>query len=67
MWHAILSFLAGLLPSAPASHCPYHPMLAHGDNVSRPVMVASAIPYVPCSLAVAGRLAQLGRSGVSNG
>jgi hypothetical protein len=66
MWHAILTFLAGLLPSVPANHCPYHPMLAYGDNASHPVMVASAIPYIPCSF-TAGRLAQLGRSGVSDG
>jgi len=67
MWHAILAFLAGLLPSVPADHCPYHRMWAYGDNASRSVVVASTTPYVPCSFAASGRLAQMARSSASNG
>ena len=68
MWHAILTFLAGLLPQVPADHCPYRPMLAYGDNTSRAVVVvASRAPYSPCSLAASGQLAQFARSSASNG
>jgi hypothetical protein len=68
MWHAILVFLAGLIPPAPAEHCPYHHMWAYGDNVARAVAVAAMAPDTPRSLAIAsGRLAQLSMSGTSNG
>ncbi len=65
MWHAILAFLAGLIPSVPADHCPYHRMWASGDNAAGPVMVASASPYIPCSFAANGHFAGLDSHGAS--
>jgi len=67
MYHAILAFLAGLLHSAPAEYCPYRPMLAYGDNAARPLMIASTIPPVPCSLAARSRLAEVAASRSKDG
>jgi hypothetical protein len=67
MFHAILAFLAGLLHAAPAEYCPYRPMLAHGDNAAHPMMIASTVPSVPCSLAARSRLAELAASRSKDG